>query len=131
MDMARPFSGPVSVTIAGLTLVALAAGSFAASLWRQLEQPRPDASAKVVVIAPTEPPVATTTLALATPAAQAPAKAAPAPRPVRAAPDVETPMQPIEPALAPNVDTAVDAAATGDTQREPSPESKPEVVPPY
>jgi len=131
MDMARPFSGPTSVTIAGLTLVGLAAASFTVSLWRQLDHPRPDNSARVVVMAPTEPPPATSTLALATPTAQAPAKAPPPPRPVRAAPDVEAPPPPVDSALAAEEDAAIDAAATGDTQLSPPPEPKPELTPPY
>lgn len=64
-DTARPFTGPASVSLAALTLVALAAASFTSGLTRQLRQPRPVNTAKVVVMAPKETPVAGSIGALA------------------------------------------------------------------
>ena len=55
-DTARPFTGPASVSLAALTLVALAAASFTSGLTRQLRQPRPVNTAKVVIMAPKETP---------------------------------------------------------------------------
>ncbi|CAN7414823.1 hypothetical protein LJR225_002654 [Phenylobacterium sp. LjRoot225] len=132
MDTARPFSGPISVTLAGLILVALAVASFTASLWRQLDLPRPDRGAKVVVVSSQAPPPAAAPLAVMTPTVAAPVTVPP-PRRVRAAPDVAPPVELVAPALAPETDAAVDAAATGDTQLAPPPpaEPAPELVPPY
>jgi hypothetical protein len=57
-DTARPFTSPASVSVAALALVLLAGASFTSGLTRQLRQPRPDNTARVVVMAPKETPAA-------------------------------------------------------------------------
>lgn len=132
METARPFSSPAWVSLAGLTLIGLAAASFAAGLWRQLDQPRPDNSAKVVVISSQAPSLAAASLPMARPTVPPAVQAPASPRRVRAARE-ETPAPP-EPALAADLDVAVDAAATGPVAMplEPPPEPAAEpAAPPY
>jgi WAS/WASL-interacting protein len=134
MDTARPLSGPASVWLAGVTLVGLAAASFTSGLSHQLNQPRPDHSAKVIVIAPLEPapPVAATPqLALASTAAQA---APPAPhRRLRPTvdPTVDLVSAPPPPQSTTPTGTAGDVAATAPAPPAPGPASAPDAAPPY
>jgi hypothetical protein len=90
MNPDRPFSGPVSVSVAGLSLLAIAAWSFTSGLTRELRLTRSGSSAQVATIQPPKP----------TPAAPRisppPAVAAPAPDELAEAADA-----PQEPAPAP------------------------------
>jgi hypothetical protein len=143
MNPDRPFSGPVSVTLAGLTLLGVAAWSFASGLSHEMRVPRGEATlAKVVVLPPKAPPVPAAADALAylsQPAAPSPAPAAPARRPRRrpAPPEIVVPAPP--PLTAPGAlaqapdagASGVDAAATGPAgPATPAPEPPPESTPP-
>lgn len=120
MDPARPrpFTGPISVTLAALTLLALAAASFTSGLTRQMRLPRPVNTAQVVVMPPKEapPPGAVGALAYTAPI-ETPAPVKPRRHPPPAA--AETP--PTPPSEAPAValaapENAGDAAAVMSTE---------------
>jgi hypothetical protein len=100
MNPARPFSGPISVSVAGLTLLALSAASFTSGLSHQMRAPRPNTSAKVVVITPAPAPT--------------PIVFAPATQGEPAAPAVAAPHRRLRPPTTPEV--------------EPTPTSAPPVV---
>jgi hypothetical protein len=139
MEARRPFTDPLSVSLAGLALAALAAGSFAVGVARKMSLPRPVDGATVVAMPPTDSPpplprLSSLDVAQADEAAAA-AKAAALARllaPVRVTPAREIGPEPLPPALA-AAQVAEDAAATGATQAEPPPAPAPPVeqVPVY
>jgi hypothetical protein len=118
MDTSRPFSGPISVTLAALTLLALAAASFTSGLTRQMRLPRPVNTAQVVVMPPkaTPPPTPIGALAYTAPAEL------PAPvKPRRHTPPAATETPPTPPSETPAgalaaTDSAGEAAAVVSTE---------------
>ena len=137
MDAPRPFTDPISVSLAGLALLALATGSFTNALTRKLNLPRPVEGAAVVVLPPSDAPPPSPIPALASLEAAEPApKPRARPRPPRA--ELEPMPTPLQIAPAPSPATAApeiaeDAAATGATQSEPlaPPAPPPEEIPAY
>jgi hypothetical protein len=115
MPPARPFTGPISVRLAGAALLALAAASFTSSLSHQLRQPRPDNSATVVVIEPREPRLSSAYDVLASPGPAGPGapNARPHARPPPAAQAAAARLPDETPDLAASAaDHAMSAAAT-------------------
>jgi translation initiation factor IF-2 len=106
MNPDRPFSGPVSVSVAGLSLLAIAAWSFTSGLTRELRLTRSGSSAQVATIQPPKPVPAAPRIS-PPPAASAPdelAEAAdapqePAPAPAHRAHRHEIPVLPALPPL--------------------------------
>jgi hypothetical protein len=132
MGKDRPFSGPLSVSLAGLTLLGIAGWSFASGLSHELRVPRSEAStATVVVMAPqpAPPPASIGMLAYMAPPAEPPPPP-PAPRHVhhKALPQIIEPVAPITPtALAQS--TSAEAAGTDAAavvQPAPAPETPPQ-----
>jgi hypothetical protein len=132
MDQDRPFSGPLSVSLAGLTLLAIAGWSFASGLSHELRVPRSQANSATVVVMPPKaapPPASIGTLAYMAP----PAEPAPPPPPRhvhrRPLPQIVTPVAPALPTDAPAPPTGADAAGTDAAavaQAAPSPETPPQ-----
>lgn len=134
-DTARPFTGPASVSLAALTLVLLAAASFTSGLTRQLRQPRPDNTAKVVVMSPKEAPQSApvTTLAYMAPVTATP-EHVPKPRrhirpPVDETPPTTLTGPPSAEARAAPLNAA-DAAAVAPVETPPAPAPEAEPTPP-
>jgi hypothetical protein len=115
MDTPRPFSGPISVSLAALTLLALAVASFTSGLTRQMRLPRPVNTAQVVVMPRKEapPPIPIGALAYTAPA-ELPAPVKPRRHTPPAA--TETPPTPPPASALAAADTAGDAAAVVSTE---------------
>ena len=125
MNMERPFSGPISLTLAGLMLAAIAAWSFASGLSHALRQPRADATtAQVVLLSPTPQPDAPQAASLADMAAAGQQSPPPPPRhrpQAQTKPPIAPEPTPAPPPQAPAAaDQATDAAAAT-----PAPEAPP------
>jgi len=129
MEARRPFTDPISVSLAGLAILALALASFATGLVRTLQLPRAVETANVVVMPPSDapPPLPRPALAQLEPALAPkprpklapptePTEAAPEP-PQFAAPPPSLPPAPMSPSTA---EVADDAAATGLTTATPA-----------
>lgn len=112
-DAPRPFTGPASVGFAAVMLLALAVASFTTGLSRQLRLPRPDNTAKVVVVPPKEAPQAGAVgeLAYVAPVAAAPTRISPRPRRHAREAPAEAPPTPPSVTAAPEVARAAPADA--------------------
>ena len=138
MESPRPFTDPLTVGLAGVTLLALAAGSFTNALAHKLNLPSAVEGAEVVVLPPSDapPPLPVPALANLETAAPAPKpKAEPQPAPA-AEPEPRPATPQIVPLVPPAADAheiAEDAAATGATHSEqPEPTAPPpEEAPAY
>jgi hypothetical protein len=133
MDQDRPFSGPLSVSLAGLTLLAIAGWSFGSGLSHELRVPRSEANAATVVVMPPKPappPASIGTLAYMAPPAE-PAAKPPPPHRVhhKPLPQIIAPVTPAPPPDASAQPTTAEAAgadAAAVAHAGPSPETPPQ-----